>query len=77
VYDRATILHLVDDAQRRDPYCACGAHMIPVDRAGALWLECATIRVRGERPVSAIRSILDRLRHDRRVILPREELTAA
>ena len=77
MYDRTTILHLVDDAQRNDPCCACGAHMIPVDRDGGLWLECATLRARGDEPVSLIRSLVDRLRHERHVILAREELLAA
>jgi hypothetical protein len=77
MYDRTTILHLVNDAQRHDPYCACGAHMVPVDRDGGLWLECATIRDRGDEPASPIRALLDRVFHDRRVIVGREELLAA
>jgi len=77
MYDRTTILNLVHDAQRHDPSCACGAHMIPVDHDGGLWLECSTLRARGDEPVSLVRSLVDRLRHERRVILDREELLAA
>lgn len=77
MYDRATVLHLVNDAQRRTPRCACGAPMIPVDRDGGLWLECTG---RSEQP----RDLLARLvsldwlvGHDRRVIIDRSELQAA
>lgn len=77
MYDRTTILHLVSDAQRHDPYCVCGAIMVPGDRDGGLWLECATLRARADEPPSPIRSLLDRLLHDRRVIVDREELLAA
>ena len=76
MYDRTTILHLVNDAQRHDPSCACSAPMVPVDRDGGLWLECSALRARGGSP-SALRSVLDRLWHDRRVIVDREELLAA
>jgi hypothetical protein len=77
MYDRTSILHLVNDALRHSPYCACGAHMIAVDRDGGLWLECATLRAREDEPVSRVRSLLDRLWHDRREIVGREELMAA
>jgi hypothetical protein len=77
MYDRLTILHLVNDAERRTPYCSCGAHMVPVDRDGGLLLECATLRDRGDQPASAVRSLVDRLLHDRRVIVGREDLLAA
>ena len=76
MYDRTTILHLANDAQRHDPYCACGAPMVPADVDGGLWLECSALRARAGSP-SAVRSFLDRLLHDRRVIVGREELLAA
>jgi hypothetical protein len=77
MYDRATILHLVNDAERQNPCCACGAPMLPMDRDGSLWLECATRR--GPRRDLRSRALsLDWLiGHDRRLILGREELAAA
>ena len=44
MYDRKTIMHLVEDAERARPYCFCGAHMIARERDGALRLECAAPR---------------------------------
>jgi hypothetical protein len=78
MYDRKTILHLIRDAERRTPYCACGGVMTPVDRDGALWLECITRRA--PRRASAIARILSLewlTGHDRHLILDREELQAA
>jgi len=41
MYDRLAILQLIEDAERAEPYCACGAPMVAADRDGALWLECS------------------------------------
>ncbi len=77
MYDRLTILHLVNDAERETPYCTCGQPMLATDRDGALVLECAALRDRRDRPASILRSLAERLLHDRRVIVSREELLAA
>jgi hypothetical protein len=77
MYDRATILHLVHDAERDTPSCTCGEPMLATDRDGALVLECAVLRRRAAAPTSTLRSILDRVWHDRRVIVGREDLAAA
>jgi len=77
MYDRKTIMHLVEDAERARPYCFCGAHMIARERDGALRLECAA-------PRKARRSLLARLAtldwldiHDSRLIIDADELRAA
>jgi hypothetical protein len=77
MYDRATILHLVHDAEQHSPSCTCGEPMLATDRDGALVLECAALRRRADASTSTLRSLLDRIRHDRRVIVDREELAAA
>ena len=77
MYDRTTILHLVDDARRETPRCACGAPMIPVDREDGLWLECPA-RPRAGAGLLARLASLDWLsRHRRRLILAEDELLAA
>jgi len=77
MYDRLTILHLVDDARRRAPRCACGTPMIPVDRDGGLWLECSGRRAPRRDRLARLVSLGWLIGHDRRLILDREELTAA
>ena len=76
MYDRNAILELVEAAENAHPKCACGAPMVPVDEAGALWLLCA------KRP--APRSLRSRLTsldwltpHDRILLLAADELAAA
>lgn len=41
MYDRLAILQLIEDAERGEPFCVCGAPMVGADRGGALWLECS------------------------------------
>lgn len=77
MYDRATILHLVHVAERQTPCCTCGEPMLATGRDGALVLECASLRRRADAPTSTLRSILDRVWHDRRVIVGSDELAAA
>jgi hypothetical protein len=78
MYDRLSILNLVEDAERELRFCACGAHMVVVARDGALWYECAG---RQEPRVGFLARLasLDWLTgHDRRLLLeaPDESLAA-
>jgi hypothetical protein len=77
MYDRVTILNLVDDAERQTPLCHCGAPMIPVDRDGGLWLECSA-RPRTRDGLLARLVSLDWLAsHRRRPLVTAEEMRAA
>ncbi len=74
--DRNALVELVETAENAHRLCSCGAPMVPVDEAGALWLLCAN------RP--APRSLKGRLTsfdwvkpHDRILLLDAEELAAA
>jgi hypothetical protein len=52
--------------------------MTPVDRDGALWLECVTQRTpRRTSAIARLMSLEWLTGHDRRLILGREELQAA
>jgi hypothetical protein len=77
MYDRTTIMNLIEDAERARPYCFCGAHMVARERDGALRLECAA-------PRKARRGLLARLAtlewldiHESRLIIDANELRAA
>jgi hypothetical protein len=77
MYDRTTIMNLIEDAERARPYCFCGAHMVARERDGALRLECAA-------PRKARRGLLARLAtlewldsHESRLIIDGDELRAA
>ncbi len=77
MYERTSILALVEDAERNNPLCACGAPMNVVERGGALWLEC----FERPQPASGLRrrlaSLLDPVGHDRHLLLEAYELQAA
>jgi hypothetical protein len=77
MYDRLSILSLIQDAEQESRLCACGARMVVVERDGAIWLDCAE----RPRPRSGILSRLASLDwiigHDRRLILDEAELLAA
>jgi hypothetical protein len=77
MYDRETILHLVQDAERDTPHCACGALMTPADRDGALWLECITSRQPGNGRTRRPLTLDWLLPHTRRLIVDAEEFLAA
>ncbi len=77
MYDRVTILDLIDEAEHESPSCACGARMIPVEREGALWLECAESQEPRKGRVSRLVSLDWLARHTRRVILSQTEARAA
>ena len=77
MYDRLSILSLIQNAEQASRFCACGARMIVVERDGALWFDCA------ERPgprsgiLSRIASLDWIIGHDRLLILDEAELLAA
>jgi hypothetical protein len=77
MYDRLTILHLVEDAERETPNCACGDLMIPVDRDGALWLECISSRQPRASRTRRLLSLEWLVPHTRRLVLDAEERLAA
>jgi len=77
MYDRLTILHLVDEAQRETPSCTCGAPMVPADRDGGLWLECSARLRPGEGLLARLASLDWLAGHRRRLILAEDELLAA
>jgi hypothetical protein len=77
MYDRLTILHLVREAQRETPTCACGAPMVPVDRDGGLWLECSAPGRPREGLLARLASLDWVAGHRRREILAEEDLLAA
>jgi hypothetical protein len=77
MYDRKTILHLVNDAERHTPRCACGSTMLAVDREGGLWLECSSRRRPPGDLLTRLRSLDWLVGHDRRLIVGPEELRAA
>jgi hypothetical protein len=70
MYDRNTILELVEDAEKSHRYCSCGAPMVPTDQAGALWLMCASLR-------SKLTSLDWVAPHDRILLLDADELAVA
>jgi hypothetical protein len=42
--DQTHVLELIEGAEREVPFCdQCGAPTAPVERDGALWLECTTL----------------------------------
>ena len=77
MYERTSILALVEDAERNNPLCACGAPMNVIERGGALWIDCL------ERPEPAtglrgrLASLVDLVGHDRHLLLDADELQAA
>jgi hypothetical protein len=77
MYDRLTVLNLVNDAERTNPACACGAPMIAVDRDGGLWLECSSRLHPRRGPLARLASLEWLAGHRRRVIISPEELQAA
>jgi hypothetical protein len=39
-----SIVHDIEYANNRQPYCECGRYTEPVYRDGAIWLECTSLR---------------------------------
>ena len=77
MYDRRTILELIEDAEKAHRYCSCGSPMIPADEAGALWLLCSNCRP-APRSLRLRLTSLDWLTpHDRFLLIDAEELAAA
>jgi len=69
-------LELIEASLRDTPACDCGELARPVDRGGAIWLECASLGT----PRSALRRLftLDfAATHVRRLIVDASELAIA
>ena len=77
MYDRISILNLIEDAERASPFCACGARMIPVERGGALWLECAGRQEPRAVLLARLVSLDWLVGHDRHIILDEPAARAA
>ena len=59
----------IETAEREDPTCVCGAHMVAVARNGSLWLECSNVQRRGDGARGLLRQVMDMLGHSRRRIM--------
>ena len=68
-----SLVTAIDAALDRNPFCACGATMTPVEHDGALWLECATHDEIRHGLVARISALFG---HDRQLLLAREEFAA-
>jgi len=63
----------IENAIDRNPFCACGSPMTPVEHDGALWLECATHDEVRRGLVARVSALFG---HDRQLLLAREEYAA-
>jgi hypothetical protein len=77
MYDRTALVDLVEDAERRTPFCACGAPMIAVESDGALWLECSERRRTREGFLARVISFDWLVLHRRHLLVDLEEARAA
>jgi hypothetical protein len=44
VIDNHRLIDIIEEANDRQPYCACGRPTEPVYRDGYVWLECSSLR---------------------------------
>jgi hypothetical protein len=42
--DTTQVLERIEQAEHETPTCPCGATTIPVDRDGAVWLVCSSLK---------------------------------
>lgn len=66
--DNQRAVDLIEAAERSNPYCACGEHMIAVAHDENIWLECSSTT----RSRSGLAGIFDRIvsfTHTRRMIM--------
>jgi hypothetical protein len=68
-----SLIGYIETAVDRNPFCACGASMIPVEHDGALYLECSRHDEEKHGVVARIWSLFG---HDRQLLLAPEELAA-
>jgi hypothetical protein len=69
----SSLVGYIESAVDRNPFCACGASMIPVEHDGALYLEC--VRHDEEKRGFAAR-VWALFGHDRQLLLAADELAA-
>jgi hypothetical protein len=77
MYDRDALVDLVEDAERTNPFCACGAPMIVAEHEGGLWLECSARRRTGEGLLARVTSFDWLAPHRRRLLVDLGESLAA
>jgi hypothetical protein len=68
-----SLVTLIERAEAETPTCACGGAMLPVERDGALWLECAELSATDRGLAARLRAAFG---HDRVLLLDAEELAA-
>jgi hypothetical protein len=68
-----SVIGYIESSMDSNPFCACGAQMIPVEHDGALYLECARHDQDDRGLVARIWSLFG---HDRKLLLAPEELAA-
>ena len=68
-----SLIGYIESAIDNNPFCSCGASMIPVEHDGALYLECARHDEERRGVVSRIRALLG---HDRQLLIARDEMVA-
>jgi hypothetical protein len=69
----AAALERIQDAERRTPFCWCGAPTVPVERRGVIRLECSSL----DRPRGVLRRLLTlEVGHTDQPILDLSELEA-
>jgi hypothetical protein len=57
------VLDRIEQAERNDPHCACGAQMVAVAKDGKLRLECSDSRVSTKGVFGAFSRLATRLSH--------------
>ena len=73
---RTSIVNLIEDAEQAHRFCTCGAHMVVIERDGALWLACAERPAAREGLIARVVSLDWLAAHDRRLLLEADELAA-
>jgi hypothetical protein len=68
-----SLITYIESAIDRNPLCACGAPMQPVEHDGALYLECAT---HDEERRGILARVWSLFGHDRRLLFVADELAA-
>jgi hypothetical protein len=68
-----SLVSYIESAVDRNPFCACGSPMLPVDHDGALYLECARHDEEKRGFTARLWSLFG---HDRQLLMAAEELAA-
>jgi hypothetical protein len=66
--DNERAVELIEAAERADPYCLCGSHMLAIAHEDGVWLECAD-QARERSGLSALVARVTAFSHARRKIM--------